>query len=64
MLSVINDLNHVGVAASYERTWQHLETMAKEQSKIKEMCQTNIIWVYDNLNISKHVGHQRIGKTI
>ncbi|XP_062501053.1 uncharacterized protein LOC134178235 isoform X1 [Corticium candelabrum] len=56
---VIHDLNHLGVAASYDQGWRYLEGIAEEQRKVKEICKGPCLWVYDNLNITKNVAHQR-----
>lgn len=60
---MIHDLNHLGVAASYDQGWRYLEGIAEEQRKVKEICKGPCLWVYDNLNITKNVAHQRKGKT-
>ena len=55
-------LNHMGLCLSYSQTLQRLETIALATEASQAMATGTWILAYDNINIHKHVTHQRMDK--
>lgn len=54
-------LNHAGVCASYVNTWKYLRQLSSEAQFLDVVRSGHWMFVYDNLNMSQRVRHEREG---
>ena len=55
-------LNHAGLCVSYATVWKYLKQLTAEARFLEIVREGHWLWVFDNLNVQRHVHHERQGK--